>query len=259
MLNRTLRTFFVARAWILSFSCLAIIVVIAETSKPFQTCIKEGNYYSATENCDNSVSSVKIVFEVYPSCFGEFTHDNAEAIIATFTIILALSTIFLWVATRDLVKDAEATAVRQLRAYATANGGEFEVKDGKFHSSVIIENVGQTPAYKLRVASLSNIIEHPVPKTFDFTVPVGKNPSTVTLGPRAPIRHPSAIDKVLTQEEFDRATKAAAGFRVYTYGTVIYEDIFGKRQHTNFCFYVEWNESETVAFGIQGDHHNDAS
>src|SRR5205823_3382553 len=66
-----------------------------------------------TEYLEHGVS----LFSVYRDCLGGFVHHNGEALIAAFTVILALSTIFLWVATRDLVKDARNTAERELRAY----------------------------------------------------------------------------------------------------------------------------------------------
>jgi hypothetical protein len=91
------------RAWILSFVVLAVIWSIVNTSQPFQECINETYYNPATENFEESIPSFSFAFGVYRDCLGAFTHDNAEAIIAAFTIILALSTIFLWVATRDLV------------------------------------------------------------------------------------------------------------------------------------------------------------
>jgi hypothetical protein len=59
-------------------------------------------------------------------------------IIAIFTVLLAFVTGFLWIATRALVKGAEVTADRQLRAYVIANGGEFKIENGKFHSNIII-------------------------------------------------------------------------------------------------------------------------
>jgi len=53
-------------------------------------------------------------------------HENGEAIIAIFTVLLAISTILLWVATTDVVRSAEETT-RQPRwdlwdRYAKARG-----------------------------------------------------------------------------------------------------------------------------------------
>jgi hypothetical protein len=63
----------------------------------------------------------------------------------------------LWKATRDLVKGAEKTAERQLRAYLTAKAGNIiheRRSDGwwlEWHPE--ITNVGQTPAYRVRLVA----------------------------------------------------------------------------------------------------------
>src|SRR5215207_3972459 len=51
----------------------------------------------------------------------------------------------LWVATRSLVRGAEDTAARQLRAYVVVEPGAI------FEIQPIIVNAGQTPAYEVVV------------------------------------------------------------------------------------------------------------
>jgi hypothetical protein len=111
MLRKISKAISVSRAWILLIAFLVAVGVVVESSQPFQECIKEIYYNPTTENFEKSISSVSVAFGVYRDCFGTFTHDNAEAIIAAFTIILALSTIFLWVATRDAARAGNRTAV----------------------------------------------------------------------------------------------------------------------------------------------------
>src|ERR1700726_4536907 len=100
MLRKIAKAISVSRAWILLIAFLAAIVIVVESSQPFQACVKEIYYNPATENFEKSLSSFSVAFDVYLVCLGNFTHDNAEAIVASFTIILAFSTTFLWVATR---------------------------------------------------------------------------------------------------------------------------------------------------------------
>jgi hypothetical protein len=139
-----------SRAWILLIAFLVAIVAVVESSQPFQECVKETYYNPATENFEKSITSFSAAFGTHRDCFGNFTHDNAEAIIAAFTIILSFSTIFLWVATRDLVRGVENTAKQQLRAYLSI---ELAVRDGphqvvpEFKAKIIFKNCGQTPAY----------------------------------------------------------------------------------------------------------------
>jgi hypothetical protein len=91
---------------------------------------------------------------------GTFIHDFREEIvaigtlfIAAFTIILAFATAFLYEATRDLVKGAEDTAQKQLRAYVFVDKSSI-VLDGNTLKGVLdLKNAGQTPAYDLVIKS----------------------------------------------------------------------------------------------------------
>jgi hypothetical protein len=166
--------------------------------------------------------------------------------LAFLTFILAIGTLFLWKATKRLVKGSEKTAERQLRAYVTANNGGFETKNG-FVTSVIIKNVGQTPAYKVKVASITRVLSHPIYRDFDFTFSMGDHPSSLTLGRDDLVRHPSPLNTIVSQEQFDDFAYPNGTSRIYTYGRITYEDIFKVEQYTNFCFFIEWSETEAWA------------
>jgi hypothetical protein len=96
---------------------------------------------------------------VYIDCLGPFSHENHSPITAAFTVILALSTIALWVSTRDSALAARAAAEHIPRVerayiyggfgphsggrrYATdENGNDFIV------ASVTMANYGKTPGF----------------------------------------------------------------------------------------------------------------
>jgi hypothetical protein len=86
-----------SRGWILSIAFLAAIGVVVESSQPFQACVKEIYYNPATDNFEKSIPPFSVAFDIYRVCLGHFTHDNAEAIIAAFTILLSLSLHYLFV------------------------------------------------------------------------------------------------------------------------------------------------------------------
>jgi hypothetical protein len=46
----------------------------------------------------------------YVDCLGPFAHENHGAIVALFTIVLAVSTILLWLSTRDAAVAAKTAA-----------------------------------------------------------------------------------------------------------------------------------------------------
>jgi hypothetical protein len=196
---------------------------------------------------------------------GTFIHHFHEEIIAVgtlfiavFTIILAFATGFLYVATRDLVKGAEDTARRQLRAYVVIDGDKFEGKPGKFVSNLKIINTGQTPAYKLRIKSKTDILPCRLPKDFDFAIKDPGNASTITLGHNQHVGHSSYLTaQEVTHEAFVAALADNAENVIYTYGVVTYVDAFDHCWHTNFCFYFVWEKDSVHSHA--SEHHNDAS
>jgi hypothetical protein len=68
-----------------------------------------------------------------------------------FTLILALATVLLWQATRDLVRGAEDTAERQLRAYVYIISNDISLMNNPNGSTTvtikpILKVFGLTPA-----------------------------------------------------------------------------------------------------------------
>jgi hypothetical protein len=133
-------------ALIIFLLALVAIGTLARSSV-YQQCLVGGSAASSTA--------------VYWDCLGPFTHENHGPITAVFTVLLGLATIFLWLATRDLVDGAERTSRRQLRAYVfphtvdAADRGHLgdninDALKGYVGSVTTIRNSGQTPAYDLR-------------------------------------------------------------------------------------------------------------
>ena len=86
-------------------------------------------------------------------CLARFFTENRDDIIAGLALILALSTIFLWFATRDLVAGTADFSKMQLRAYLGASETFITgVAREKPTVECTVRNFGQTPAY--RVSSL---------------------------------------------------------------------------------------------------------
>ena len=238
----------------------AVLVLVCwwalQGSPSFQTCIQQDDKQSSENTSKDYVSAFTTRANAYRDCLGDFVRDRKEETLVVFTVVLAFSTIFLWVATRDLVKSAERTSRQQLRAYVTANSGDFTTKSG-FVASVIVKNVGQTPAYNLTVISTTRVLAHPLPKRFNFKIRDEENPSSMTLGRDEAARHPSPLKEVITQTDFDNFAFPTGANRLYTYGTITYDDIFRKRHRTHFCNYIEWGKTE--AFSTVSEQHNHAT
>jgi hypothetical protein len=75
-------------------------------SSVYQKCTAE----KAEQASQQQQNERRASFMVYVDCLGPFAHENHGPIVAVFTIILAFSTIALWVSTRDAALAAKAAA-----------------------------------------------------------------------------------------------------------------------------------------------------
>jgi hypothetical protein len=168
MLRGIAKALFVSRAWIVSIAFLASIAVVVVSFAPFQACTKEQYHRAEAENFEKSISSVSVAFDVYRVCLGHFTHDNAEAVIAAFTILLTLSTIFLWVAARDLVTGTERTAERQLRAYVSVTAIHIDIFGWEKPTAIKIalQNHGQSPAFDDYTVGIADVLPLTLPDIY---------------------------------------------------------------------------------------------
>lgn len=170
--------------------------------------------------------------ESYERWFFEFLehHDSAIVALGTLalvgvTLILAIATFFLWWATRALVKGAEDTAQRQLRAYVFVAFADLRNVGvgGPMIGTVRIVNNGQTPAYKLVGWTRLG---------FDTKLGVG-DLTPFNLGPRG-AQFSYTVTGKLVLTEADYAGIVQGKTPVYVYGEIRYEDAFGKKQFTRF-------------------------
>jgi hypothetical protein len=196
------------------------------------------------------------------------THDPVAfytSLLVLFTAILGGSTVALWWSTRRLVRGAEETAQRQLRAYVgvTVPDSQLRHPDPSLQSSdpsifkmvLEIKNSGQTPAYDTITRYTTMLLDHPVAADYDFFRPIGVNPSTVVLNPNACIRSESTPHP-LSASEVEEMKDPNSKRRLYTFGEITYRDAFNTGRHTHFCFYNEW-DGETF-IGHVSEHYNDA-
>lgn len=211
----------------------------------------------ATETQKKEYPSLKASLKIGFIRLGEFIHDFREEIvavgtlfIAVFTVILAFATGFLYFATKELVKGAEDTAERQLRAYV----GIVLPPADKLHITnrysvtvpaivaLGIQNSGSTPAYKLIQKSGITIRPYPLPDDTDFTVPSTAPPYPMTLMPGT---SDTAGIQITAQRPFTANEIAAITDgrtrRLYIWGTINYEDAFGLPHYTNFCMGIGGN------------------
>jgi hypothetical protein len=164
---------------------------------------------------------------------GTFIHDFREEIVAIgtlfiagLTVILAFATAFLYGATRDLVKGAEETAERQLRAYVFIQGGQIQIVDNgtAVGVGVTLKNFGQTPGYDFETWTLIEIGDPNQPPFAKTSPPMQKS----IIGPSADFNAPAKAVPLTAQ---DRAAINAGTKVIFVWGRASYTDAF-KRQWT---------------------------
>jgi hypothetical protein len=164
------------------------------------------------------------------------THDPVAfytSVLAIFTGILGASTVALWWSTRRLVRSAEDTSMRQLRAYVGVDNMLLrQVAAGeKPKMTIRTKNFGQTPAYKLTRWSTFVIAETPPTRA---SVQPKEWSGKMVMDPGAIILTIQERDDALTTEEF--ATLSDGSKRLYWIGRIVYRDAFGRRQVTDSLF-----------------------
>ena len=220
------------RAWVFFGVLLLLGLWVVGSAPSFQSCINE----SAPQGTDSGPQKHGTSFVVALSprgCLGRFFTENRDDIIAAFAVILALSTIFLWFATRDLVAGAAAASKMRLRAYlgpsemfiTSVAVGERPVVQST------IRNFGQTPAYKVTYWAECKVLD----QSGDRFNRVPPEAGELTINPgREGITIRSRVAEPLTEEQMAKIRLGTAA--IYFYGAIAYRDAFGRSRKTQFRF-----------------------
>ena len=189
------------------------------------------------------------------------TFFRTDTLLAIFTIVLAISTLGLWLATRDLVKDSKGAAERQLRAYVYVGPGNSDLEKnpgGSFTFTV-------TPSEKIFGTTPVAMVHRSWNLVIMSASPPGQLPPFASIPGR-----PDAISVVeIPTREYSLGSKSvvisytdADALRnkrkfLVAFGTIKYDDIFRKARWTEFCWVFDWNNT-TIKNANLCPTHNDA-
>jgi len=176
-----------------------------------------------------------------------------DTLIVGFMALLFWATWLLWRATRKLVKDAELSAERQLRAYLAVVPKSF----GGFRANalgrvdLVIKNLGQTPAQKIKHRFDWAVLPNPLPARHAFPKPTREASNASALLPRDETE--SRIDGHVpfTAQQIEAISRNEA--RVYCWGHTEYEDIFRARWRSRLLVSVG-GEAFARAVNLPADH-----
>jgi hypothetical protein len=228
MLKQHIKT---ATPYLLSVLLFCLVVWIVDSSQLFQSCVSEGKNNAGDEALQNKVSVFVSEFWVYRRCLGIYVIERNAGITALFTVVLAVSTILLWIVTNKAAKAAQAAAehipiVEGAFVYvllvADLIGDQLDV--GSVSQPLLqirLKNFGKTPAFIDRFSA------HLI------CVGLNKRGREVTIQPNtiigageewpvAPISLP--IEMSLSAEEVTKIKDRSTA--ILLNGTLLYSDIW---------------------------------
>lgn len=180
-------------------------------------------------------------FHQYWTAAVQFAGDHDKAIVAfgtgvlaLFTVILAVATVFLWRATRDLVVDARDKGERQLRAYVALVGGVVVHATGDNQPGYLVQielkNSGTTPGYDFTTWIMP-------PEVQDFSaLPFGApRPESERTGKSIISPNTSAwINAFYVWKSDELAAVRSRKKGLFVWGGADYRDAFGEKRRFFF-------------------------
>lgn len=128
---------------------------------------------------------------------------------------------------------------------------------------LVITNVGNTPAYKVRCAMFARLLPWELPKDFAFPQPPMGEVCARVLGPHQPVRksvsfidggggeYPSPED-ILSHTKGEWVSADLGLLWIYFWGSVFYEDIFHEVHREDICARTWWLNLRVQKAGIRG-------
>jgi hypothetical protein len=212
------------------------------------------SHYEICEVAEKTKEKECAPYQVVPYAavkVGRFLDSISPAVTAIFTVVLGISTIGLWKATKRLWEAADATATAQerdtrilQRAYISVDprGLRLRIDGATLMAHVAMRNAGNLPARKVRW--FINIRWSHEGAEEDFPLSEGKG--SVVIVPRSEAVRGS--DSALSLQdllaacgsEIQPSRPNQATVFIYVWGAVSYYDGFVEGRTTRFCHRYNW-------------------
>lgn len=176
----------------------------------------------------------------------------ATVALAVITLGLAIFTWRLWNATSNLVRNAEITSEKQLRAYLLVKRAYAKRKaEGVFMATVELQNFGQTPAYDVSEwISIRGFDKGEDALIFPKPPPEFQKSKGITAPGNFTIFHIPLFDKMSPAKETALHSGDAA---IYVWGEVSYRDAFDRMRITKYRMFLSGEGAKEGRFKIADD------
>lgn len=197
----------------------------------------QGDYHQTAEGYDCVFNGpFFLILKGIPRLWNHLFHD-ADAYVALFTAVLALSTIALWRATQNLWAESRDTAKRQeantkilQRAYLAVMGGGIDPFSNASVAHIIIRNVGNLPARNVKW--FIDVELHADGRRSDFPIDDHKFYGNNVVPPGTEMFRSQNFFNIASA---DREKFRTGDLQIYVWGEIRYADGFNQQRYTRFC------------------------
>jgi hypothetical protein len=165
-------------------------------------------------------------------------------------------------ATRNNANLMQAILHKQMRAYVAVDIGRGTYQDGRlrFAAAPVVNNTGFTPARNVSFRVMADILDTKLPKTFQFPEFAELKINDATLAPRQQFIIHGIVSNRFEDSEV-QAIMTGEQRRLYVWGIVTYEDVFGGSWETRFChnFVFPTGKDGVQVLGFYHHTHNHAT
>jgi hypothetical protein len=225
------------------------------------TNLEKHHSYSENQNKKHKGKESESLREIVDSFFTKTFEDPVAFFtlwLVVFTALLARATLRLWDSTERLVKGAEDTAQRQLRAYISVDAPDNmpAIIGDKISIILQITNDGQTPAYNVLAYPRVAIASIPLTEGLPEAVVESRKKTLGDLNPKARVFQSGEI-AAPNQQVMEAIRNGTKG--IYFYGEVKFVDTFNKNQWVKFCVMLGFEENGRLAGLIHCPEGNQSS
>ena len=231
------------RAWVrralLTLFVLTGICLAASASSYLRECIKqEWNLPSGVQNQDNLLILYAMIdnASVLIGCLGFAFDQNANDIVAFGTLIIGVSTLFLWDTTRQTTQLAREEFVATHRPRIIFHTFEQSTDEGGgigLHIDYV--NAGSTDARIVRAESSIFFIDSSIRPGARMTETAALKNKILSSGERGTWLVESDITRFGPAIEEMRKARGQSARRLTCIGQITYTDVAGAERRTGFC------------------------
>jgi hypothetical protein len=163
---------------------------------------------------------------------------------------------------REISERQRDFAKMQMRPYIALIDPQFIPQDRQrpYFAEVQLNilNTGHTPAHNLRFAARLRTLPSILPDNFDFAFRPDEIIVSGHINPGQRLFFRRSLGGLLTDDEYQSVIQGRSTQRIYIYGTVWFDDIFGDAHYTNFCSFGVWDVQHRFQT-MNIPQHNDAA